>query len=58
MRALYWWTGRTWRMTRRSVRMAMNFLLAATDHLLSVARKDLAAMQTWRNVVVGATPRI
>lgn len=36
---------------RRSVRMATNFLLASTDHLLSVARRDLAALQNWRNVV-------
>jgi len=37
---------------RRSVRMATNFLLACTDQLLSVARRDLAALQNWRNVVL------
>lgn len=37
---------------RRSVRMATNYLLASTDHLLSVARRDLAALQNWRNVVL------
>lgn len=37
---------------RRSVRMATNYLIASTDHLLSVARKDLAALQSWRAAVL------
>jgi hypothetical protein len=36
---------------RRSVRIAMNYLLAAQDSLMSVARDDLAAMSTWRGAV-------
>src|SRR5262249_30734372 len=32
-------------------RSAMNYLLAAQDHLLSVARNDLAALQGWRSIV-------
>jgi len=37
---------------RRSVRNATSFLVAAQDHLLSVARNDLAALQGWRQLVV------
>jgi hypothetical protein len=36
---------------RRTVRTAMNYLLAAQDQLLSVARGDVAALERWRNVV-------
>jgi hypothetical protein len=36
---------------RRSVRWGTSFLVAATDKLLSVARQDLAALQTWRTLV-------
>src|SRR5207237_6750902 len=36
---------------RRSVRTAANYLVAAQDHLLGVARSDLAALQGWRHLV-------
>jgi hypothetical protein len=36
---------------RRSVRSAMNYLLTAQNDLLSVARSDLAALQSWRDIV-------
>jgi len=36
---------------RRSVRYATNYLMATTDHLLSVARNDLNALDNWRTVV-------
>jgi hypothetical protein len=36
---------------RRAVRAATNYLVATQDHLLSVARNDLAALQSWRQVV-------
>jgi hypothetical protein len=36
---------------RRSVRWGTSFLVAATEKLLSVARQDLAALQTWRALV-------
>ncbi|HXG08286.1 MAG TPA: GTPase domain-containing protein [Gemmataceae bacterium] len=36
---------------RRTVRGAMNFLLGASEHLLSAAREDIAALQGWRNIV-------
>lgn len=36
---------------RRSVRGAMNFLISAREHLLSVARLDIAAMEGWRGLV-------
>jgi GTP-binding protein EngB required for normal cell division len=35
----------------RSVRLATNYLITAVDHLLSVARGDLAAIQGWQAVV-------
>jgi hypothetical protein len=37
---------------RRSVRIAMNYLLAAQEGLLSVARDDLAALNAWRGAVM------
>jgi hypothetical protein len=36
---------------RRTVHRAMQFLLAAHERLLHVAREDLAALRDWRNVV-------
>jgi hypothetical protein len=36
---------------RRSVQSATRYLAAAQDHLLSVARNDLVALQGWRNLV-------
>jgi hypothetical protein len=36
---------------RRSVRWATNYLVAAQDRLLGVARQDLTAIQDWRRVV-------
>jgi hypothetical protein len=36
---------------QRSVRSAMNYLLTGQDELLSVARSDLAALQSWRGLV-------
>lgn len=36
---------------KRSVRSAMNFLTGAEKQLLSVARADLTALQSWRGVV-------
>jgi hypothetical protein len=36
---------------KRSVRSAMNYLLTAQDELLSSARNDLAALQSWRSLV-------
>jgi hypothetical protein len=36
---------------QRSVRSAMNYLLTAQNDLLSVARSDLAALQSWRAYV-------
>jgi hypothetical protein len=36
---------------RRSVRWATNYLIAAQDRLLGVAREDLAALHDWRAVV-------
>ncbi len=36
---------------RRSVRSAMNYLLAHQDELLGVARNDLAALEAWRSAV-------
>jgi hypothetical protein len=36
---------------RRSVRYGMNYLLSATDQLLSVARNDLNALENWRATV-------
>src|SRR5262249_17134171 len=36
---------------RRTVRTATNFLVTGQDQLLSVARNDLAALNTWRAVV-------
>jgi hypothetical protein len=36
---------------RRSVQTAANYLKTAQDNLLSVARNDLAAMQSWRSLV-------
>jgi hypothetical protein len=38
---------------RRSIRTATNYLIAAQDHLLNVARNDLAALHDWRNLVLG-----
>jgi hypothetical protein len=37
---------------RRSVRAGASYLVAAQDHLLSVARHDLAALQGWRTLVL------
>jgi hypothetical protein len=36
---------------RRAVRGATNFLLSAQDSLLGVARQDVAALESWREVV-------
>jgi hypothetical protein len=36
---------------RRTVRSATNYLVAAQDYLLGVARNDLAALQGWRRLV-------
>jgi hypothetical protein len=38
---------------QRSVRTATSYLVAAQDHLLNVARHDLAALQGWRHLVLG-----
>jgi hypothetical protein len=37
---------------RQSVRNATRYLVAAQDHLLSVARNDLAALNGWRQLVM------
>ncbi len=36
---------------RRSVRYGTNYLMASIDHLLGVARRDLAALEGWRGAV-------
>jgi hypothetical protein len=36
---------------QRTVWSAMNFLINGQDHLLNVARDDLAALRSWRNLV-------
>jgi hypothetical protein len=36
---------------RRAVRWAVNYLIAGQERLLGVARQDLAALQSWRDVV-------
>src|SRR5207244_1085977 len=36
---------------RHAVRGAVNYLVANCDQLLAVARQDLAALQSWRDVV-------
>jgi hypothetical protein len=36
---------------RRSVQGAMNYLYHGQEHLLSVAREDVAALQTWQTLV-------
>lgn len=36
---------------KRTVQGAVNFLVRAQEHLLTAARKDVAALQSWREVV-------